>query len=80
MRTNLNVILAGIGAAALLASPVAAKTARHLRAAPYAYGQGQTYFAPIAPGTANEGGVYTPSRPVPPYGQNNYDFQDNRRW
>jgi hypothetical protein len=78
MRTNLKVILAGMAAAALLASPAVAQAMRHSHAAPYAYAH--TYFVPSTPyRPANEGGPYTPSKPVPPYGQSN-DFQDSTRW
>jgi hypothetical protein len=74
MRTNLRVILASMAAAALLATPAVARTARHSHAAPYAYAQ--PYFVPSAPYRApSEGGPYTPSKPAPAYGSNS-DFQD----
>ena len=77
MRTNLKVILAGMGAAALLAVPAVAKTGQHSHVAPDAYAQ--PYFVPAPPYRAlNEGGPYTPSKPAPPYGWSN-DFQDGAR-
>ncbi len=82
MRTNLKVVLAAIGAAALLASPVAAKTVRHRHVAPSATSTPYDAHASAVPyasyGVPNEGGPYTPSKPAPGYGKNN-DFQDGPR-
>jgi len=63
MKTNLKVILAAAGVAALLASPATAKTARH-HAVP-TYG-------------AFQSGPYTPSIPTPRYGRGR-DFQNGSR-
>jgi hypothetical protein len=86
MRTNLKVILAAMGAAALVASPVMAKTMRHRHVAPSAAstatsvpGYARASAVPYSPyGVANEGGPYTPSKPAPGFGKNN-DFQDGPR-
>jgi hypothetical protein len=75
MRTNLTTILASLGIAAALASPVMAKTERH-HAAP----------APVAVpsdtrGSAErttEGNPYTPNMPTPVHGLSP-DFQDGSR-
>lgn len=84
MRTNLKAILAAAGAAALLASPVMAKTHHsHASSAEDVSGaQGsaaihRAYGAPYY-GQVNEGGPYTPSGPTPAHGQN-HDFQDDAR-
>jgi hypothetical protein len=55
MRTNLKVILASIGTAALLASPVVAETVRHSYYAPHAYGY--EYFGHSAPYSYRRGGA-----------------------
>ena len=82
MRTNLKVILAAVSAAALLATPVMAKTVRHQHAAPSATNMLSDAHASALPyspyGVANEGGPYTPSKPAPSFGKNN-DFQDGPR-
>jgi hypothetical protein len=84
MRTNLNAILAAMGAAALLASPAMAKThhsqapsAEDVSGARGAAVSNPTYRAPYY-GPANEGGPYTPSMPTPAHGQS-HDFQDSDR-
>jgi hypothetical protein len=62
MRTNLKVILASIGAAALLASPAVAETVRHSYYAPHAYyryapdAYGYRYFGRPAPYFYGRGG------------------------
>jgi len=82
MRTNLKMILAAMGAAALVASPVMAKTMPHRHVAPSAAstsGYARASAVPYSPyGVANEGGPYTPSKPAPSFGKNN-DFQDGPR-
>jgi hypothetical protein len=80
MRTNLKAILAAMGAAALLSSPVMAK-ARHVQApATEEAAQGSAVARPVygAPRPANEGGPYTPSIPSRSHGQSR-DFQDDER-
>jgi hypothetical protein len=80
MRANLKVILAAVGAAALLASPAMAKTVQHSKAAASATpSDARASAAPYSTyGVANEGGPYTPSKPAPASGKNN-DFQDGPR-
>ncbi len=80
MRANLKVILAAMGAAAVLASPAVAKTVHHSKAAPSAApSDAHASTVPYSPyGVANEGGPYTPSKPAPASGKNN-DFQDGPR-
>jgi hypothetical protein len=82
MRANLKVILAAVGAVALLASPAMAKTVQHSKAAAAASASPSDAHASAAPystyGVANEGGPYTPSKPAPASGKNN-DFQDGAR-
>ena len=87
MRANLKVILASMGAAALLASPVMAKTVQHRHIASsamstpdYARASAVSYspYGVSSYGVANEGGPYTPSKPAPGFGKNN-DFQDGPR-
>jgi hypothetical protein len=84
MRTNLNVILAAMGATSLLASPAMAKThrlqtpsAEDVSGAQGAATSHRDYqsrnYRP-----ANEGGPYTPSIPTPAHGQG-HDFQDDER-
>ena len=72
MRANLKVILAAMSAAALLASPVMAKTLRHRHSAPpttYVPADARGSAVPYASyGLANEGGPYTPSIAIPRYG------------
>jgi hypothetical protein len=81
MRTNMKVILAAVGAAALLASPVMAKT-RHVQAQSAEQANVLESAAArrvySAPRPANEGGAYTPSIPSPLHGQSR-DFQDDER-
>jgi hypothetical protein len=79
MRTNLQVILSAVSAAALLASPATAKTVRHHQAAPssvYLPSNAQGSVAPFGYGL-NEGGPYTPSAPITR--GFNRDFQDGSR-
>jgi hypothetical protein len=79
MRTNLKVVLLAVGAAALLASPALAKTARHQAAAPstvYLPGDARGSVAPYGHAVF-EGGPYTPSAPAS-RGLNR-DFQDGSR-
>jgi hypothetical protein len=82
MRANLKVVLAAIGAAALVASPAIAKTVRHTHVAPSTANTWSNAYGSVAPyspyGAANEGGPYTPSKPAPPSSKNN-DFQDGPR-
>jgi hypothetical protein len=80
MRANLKVILAAMGAVALLASPAMAKTVQHSKAATTTTpSDAHASAAPYSPyGVANEGGPYTPSKPAPASGKNN-DFQDGPR-
>ena len=80
MKTNLKVILSAVGAVALLASPVMAKTMRHHNAA-----QSSVYIPSDARGSvvpygygATEGGPYTPSAPTSVRGLKR-DFQDGSR-
>ena len=75
MRTNLTLILSAVGVAALLASPALAKTVRHQHAAPstvYLPSNAHGSVAPYGYGV-REGGPYTPSAPVTP--GVNRDFQ-----
>jgi hypothetical protein len=72
MRTNLKAILAAMGAAALLSSPVMAKT-RHVLVPGVEAGPVYRALRP-----ANEGGPYTPSIPGRSHGQHR-DFQDDER-
>jgi hypothetical protein len=72
---NLKVIMAAMSAAALLASPAMAKT-KHPNAASAATTLDDVHGAAVPYRAANEGGSYTPSKPVPPSGPYN-DFHDN---
>jgi hypothetical protein len=81
MRTNPKAILAAAGIAALLSSPVLAKTRHiHTPAAEEAGAQGSAFARHLygTPRPANEGGPYTPSIPSPAHGQSR-DFQDDER-
>jgi hypothetical protein len=72
MRTNLKMILSSLGVAALLVSPVLAKTERHHHVAP---SDARGYIAPYG---TTEGGPYTPDMPASRHGLNQ-DFQDGSR-
>jgi len=87
MRTSLTVVLSALGVAALVASPVVAKTVRHHKTAPSAVSVPTDAYAssigayrtpeggPYTPGAYRtpEGGPYTPSMPAP--NGKNRDFQ-----
>jgi len=80
MKTNPKAILSVIGVAALLASPVMAKTVRHHHASRSIIYIPRDAFGSVgyyAHG-ALEGGPYTPSMPTPPHGKS-HDFQDEPR-
>lgn len=74
MRTNVKTILSAIGVAALVASPVMAKTARPHHATSSSVYIPNNARASVAPYGVNEGGPYTPSMPAPAHGLNP-DFQ-----
>lgn len=84
MKTNLKAILAATSAAALLVSPVMAKT-HHSHASSVedvsgALGAATVHrdYQPPSYGPVNEGGPYTPSIRQPIHGQSR-DFQDSER-
>jgi|307.fasta_scaffold100406_2 hypothetical protein len=79
MRTNLKVVLAAVGVAALLASPAVARTVRHHNpSSVYIPNDARASVAPFGYGVRGEGGPYTPSGPSPEYGRSR-DFQAPER-